>query len=212
MSAREVGHGHGGATVVHRAPRHGVVVQPVGGDVHQVDVLAPAQLLVSLRAAVDGGVGHPGLAQELLALLGAAALVVAQGHDLRAGNVGEAAHGPVAPHAQAHEAHAHHLQPRGRQPQHVLLPLGAGRRLHHDGSAVPVPACPLVGGVHRRLVLHRAGGQGHAQPCRQHQSQLSQCLFHFSSDVCLCLCLCMRARRGGAAPRRAVQSNENISR
>ena len=86
---------------------HGEVVEPVGGNIHQIDVIALAKLLVALLAVVDVGCRQTGLAQNLVAGLSTIFLIVAEGHDLRTIDVGPPLNSSGPPHAQTHESHAH---------------------------------------------------------------------------------------------------------
>ena len=91
---------------------HGIVVQPVGGDIYQVDVIAFAQLFIAFCARIDFRTGHTCTLQIALTSFCPHSLIVAQCHDLRAGDMRKAFHRTRATHAQAHKADAHHLQTR----------------------------------------------------------------------------------------------------
>ena len=149
---------------------HGEMVVPVGGHVNEVDVVALAELFVSLGAGVDVGGRKACLAQELLAGFGAGFLIVAEGYNLHAGDVGEALHGAGATHAKAHKGHAHGFEFGGRQTEHVLLPGGTRGRVDYDGSFVPMP----LGGRGERLglSLQTAQGQQRCERTGQHAVQL----------------------------------------
>ena len=99
-------HGHVLA-MLQGAAGHGEVMDPVSGNVNQVEVVAGTELLIAFLAVLDGGTRHGSLLQGLLAGIGALDLIVAQGYHLNAGDVGPAFHGVAASHAQTHKAYAH---------------------------------------------------------------------------------------------------------
>ncbi len=96
--------------MLHGILGHNKVVEPVGGDIHQVDVLALAQLLVSVLTVIYICRGHGCGAQNGVAGVSALALMVAEGHHLGAVDMGKAAHGVGTAHAQSYKSHAHHLE------------------------------------------------------------------------------------------------------
>ncbi len=110
------------------------MVQPVGSDIHEVYVLALAELLVAVLAIIDVGWWQAGFLQNLVAVLGTILLVVAEGHDLRALYISPALHGSWAAHAKTHESHAHHVHLRCCEVECVFLP---GLALGHVGHGLP---------------------------------------------------------------------------
>ena len=113
--------------VRHRLPGDEEVVFPVGGDVDEVDVLAPAEFFISVLTGVDVGGRHACLAENVLAFLGSAAFVVAEGHHLDAGDVHPAFHRTGPAHAQSDEGHPHDFHLRGGEVQGTLLSCRACR-------------------------------------------------------------------------------------
>ena len=62
---------------------------PVGGNVHKVNIGAFAEFLITGSTIVDISGSHAGLAQSFLALFRTCFFVVAQSHNLHAGDVGK---------------------------------------------------------------------------------------------------------------------------
>ena len=159
--------------VLHSIFRNGEVVQPVGGDIHQVNVVALAQGLVALLARVDRRQRPVGVTQVLLALLRPLPLIVTQGHDAGTFYICEAGHRIGAAHPEAHEAYPHLVHLRHRQPQGRLLPRRAFGRFHYNRSFLPMP---FRGGRQRlRAQLHGGRRQQGRQAGHPH---LSQDFFH----------------------------------
>ena len=128
------GHFHGHVLAVfHGVDGHGDVVLPVGGDVYDVDVGAFAELFPALLAAILGGGGASGVLQVFLRLGQTLGVLVAQGLDGGAVDIGPAIHGARAAHAQADEAHAHTVHGGGAEVNHVGSALRTGRYLGLDG-------------------------------------------------------------------------------
>ena len=125
--------------VLHGTLSHREMVVPVGSDIHQVDVLALAQLLVSLFTAVDGSRFQALLAQIFLRFFSTILLVIAESHDFNARDMAETHHRPWSTHTEAHEAHAHGLQFRSLQAQHILLSSRTFRSFNHDSTLIPMP-------------------------------------------------------------------------
>ena len=137
---------------------NGEVVVPVGSHVDEVDVGALAKFLVAILAEVDVGRRQAGLLQIALAGFCAAFLIVAKRNDLHAGNVAETVHCTRTAHAETYEGHAHRLDFRGSEAEHMLLTCRAFGSFCHDGTFVPMP---LRRG-RERLCLHR-------DACAEHQ-------------------------------------------
>ena len=96
--------------VLHRHLSHREMVIPVGSDVNQVDVLALAQLLVTLGSAVDVGRLQSLLAEILLRFLSSSLLIITKCNDFYTWNVAETHHRPWSTHSQPHKAHTYCLQ------------------------------------------------------------------------------------------------------
>ena len=134
-------HVHGGRhldghmlAVLHGIEGDGHVVHPVGGNVDEVDVVAPAHLLIGFGAAAIGcGTGAPELLKQLLAVLHTVGLHVAEALHGGALYLGKALDGTRAAHAQPDEAHAHRVEWCCGKSEHIMLPGGAAghRRLNH---------------------------------------------------------------------------------
>ena len=139
--------------VLQCAFRYGEMVQPVGSDIDEVDVLALAKLLVAVFAAVDVGGRHARLPEILLALFGTFALVVTECHDLRSRDMRETLHGIGTTHAQSHESHAHNGQLGGCQSERMLLSCLALRHFGlHDtilNAVAPRELCVDIQHDHR---------------------------------------------------------------
>ena len=82
-----------------------VMVEPVGRDIYQVDVVAAAQVLIPVFAIIDVGGGHRRPAQDFLTGLGTVALVVTQGLHLDAGNMRPTLYRIRATHSQTDKRH-----------------------------------------------------------------------------------------------------------
>ena len=122
---------------------YGEMVIPVGGDVHQVYVGASANGLVAFRAIVNVGRSETFLAEILLALLCSFTFIVAECHDLYAGNVCEALDCPRSTHAETNKGHAHGFHFGNGETEHVLLTGSALRSFRYDGSFLPMPVAGL---------------------------------------------------------------------
>ena len=116
--------------------RHQVVMKPVGGDIHQVDVGATAQVLIAILTIIDVCRGHGGFAQDVLAGLGTVTLVVTQRFHLNAGDMGPALHSIRAAHAQPHEGYPHDRNFLNCKSQRRPLTTRSLRHLGHDGPVL----------------------------------------------------------------------------
>ena len=129
-----------------RLARHQIVVEPVCGDIHKIDVAAAAQVLIAVFPVIDIGGGHRSLAQYLLAGLGAVLLMVTQGFHLDAGDMCPALHRIGPAHTQSHKRHPHDRNLLHRESQRRLQPRRPLRHLRHDGPVLnrimPVELCP----------------------------------------------------------------------
>ena len=86
------------------------MMNPVGCDVDDVDVLAFAHLLVCIYTAT---VGHSPMSsvliKPLLAKLYAIGLYVTERHDVRSRNLAPSFYGIYSAHSQSNKAHANRL-------------------------------------------------------------------------------------------------------
>ena len=146
--------------MLHGILGHNKVVEPVGGDIHQVDVLALAQFLVSVLTVIYIGRGHGCGAQN----------GVAEGHHLGAVDMGKAAHGVGTAHAQSYKSHTHHLELGCSESQCGLL---AGRTFGNLGDDSAIHC--LVGPVKGHL---SAGGERCHKQSHQYQ-QSDDFLVHY---------------------------------
>ena len=123
---------------------NGEVMQPVGSDVNQVNVIALAELFIALGARIDGSFRQGSFLEQLLAALGTFLLIVAKSYNLSTGDISEALYSTRTTHAQAHKAHTHNVHLREGQSQHALLSGRTFGRFHYDGSLFPLPLRTLV--------------------------------------------------------------------
>ena len=127
----------------HGVYAHPGVVLPVGSDIHQVDIVALAELLPSIfRIGVLGSGGETGLFEHLLALGHVFRQQVAQSDDFRTGNVDKTLHGSRSAHAETDEANAYGVYSRSGIGYHVGLSGGTfgNGGLNNSGLATVVAA------------------------------------------------------------------------
>ena len=130
---------------------NGEVVVPVGSHVNEVDVGALAKFFVAVFAEIDVSGRQVCFFKITLAGFCATFFIVAKGNDLHAGNVAETVHGTGTAHAEAYESHAHRLDFRSGEAEHMLLTCRAFGSFCHDGTFVPMP----LRRRRQRLSLHR---------------------------------------------------------
>ena len=124
-------------------------MHPVGADVHQVDVITLAKLLVDFRVAgIFGSPWESSFLQGLLRPFDILREDIAESDDLDAGDVGEAGHSSRTPHSEPDETYPYGIHCRYRKTDDILLPCRPGRNLYLDGT------CGLV----RRASHCREGG------------------------------------------------------
>ena len=106
-----------------------IMVEPVGADVHQIDVSLLTEAAPGLLLATVGTCRNrfSFFADELLARFDTVGKKVAQGHDLGTGNLDKTTHSLTAAHAQAHNTDVDGFDRFGRQAQDILLPRRPGR-------------------------------------------------------------------------------------
>ena len=121
-------------TAQQRLFRHEEVVNPVGGDINHVDVVALAKFLVAVFARIDVGRRHRSLFQILLTAFGAFFHIVAESHDLNARNVRPTLHCARSAHTQTDECHAHHVHFRRDESEGGFLSGRHRRNFRHDGA------------------------------------------------------------------------------
>jgi hypothetical protein len=114
------------------------MVVPVGSDVHEVDVVALAELLIALLAEVDVGGLQTLSAERLLASLSAGLLIVTESYYLYAGDVGKACHSTGTTHAETYEAYAHNLQLGSGEAERMLLTNRALGSFNYKCTLVPM--------------------------------------------------------------------------
>ena len=136
---------------------------PVGGYIHEVDVLALAKFFVALGSAVDVGWRQTRFAQVFLTGFGTVLFIVAQGYDLYAGDVAETHHGTGTSHAQAYKAHPYGLQFGGCHAQGMLLSGRALGCVHYDGALVPVPFGGRTQALCHGCSSHSNGHEGYGK-------------------------------------------------
>ena len=103
------------------------MVEPVGCDVDKVNIIALAELLVSLGAYVALRLGHTLTLQHLLTLVHIALLKVAKALDFNTLKVCEALNSTRAAHTQADKTYAYNGNRIGGKAQHRLLTSSACR-------------------------------------------------------------------------------------
>ena len=107
------------------------MMNPVGCDVDDVDVLAFAHFLVCIYTAT---VSHSSMSsvliKPLLAKFYAVGLYVTERHDVRSRDLAPSFYCTDSAHSQPNKAHANRLQLRRSELQHVLL---SGRTLGYVG-------------------------------------------------------------------------------
>ena len=151
-------HLHGNMlAVLHGIDGHRNVLEPRRGNVDQVDVVALAELLPALLAAVRRGGRQPVFREDLLRLLHPVGIEVAKGLDRNAVQVGETLHGARAAHAQADKAHTHGIHRCGPQTEDRLLPRLTGRRIENNHAVHTFPPLSLLGGSRAGAEEQRAG-------------------------------------------------------
>ena len=126
--------------VLHGVHGHRHVLEPRRGDIHQVDVVALAELFPALLAAVRRRLGEAALRENPLRALHPLGIEVAERLDLHAVEVREPFHGSRTTHTQPDKAHADRLHGRRAQPEHRLLARFAFGRVEHDHAVHPLPA------------------------------------------------------------------------
>ena len=120
--------------VFHGVDGHRDVLKPRRDDVHQVEVVAFAELFPTLLAAVFVGPGCARLFENLLVLLDPFGVEVAQRPDLHVVDESQPGDGAGAPHAQPDDADPDHRNRRGGEAQHRLLAFRAFRRVEDDAA------------------------------------------------------------------------------
>ena len=138
------------------------MVIPVGGYIHEVDILALAELLITLLAIVLSCLRQACVGKELLAFLNTVKLIVAEGYDVDTVDVGETLHGTGTAHAETHECNAYDGFCRTGKAKHVLLALRANGNFCLNGTAVPVPLGLHVGLGSDALRHHGEQAKGYA--------------------------------------------------
>ena len=107
--------------VLHSIYSDRCVVNPVGSDVDKVDIIALAELLVSLRTYITLCFGKISLFENCLALVNIALLQVTQALNLNTLKVSETLYGTRSAHTQAHESYAYNGNGVGGKAEHRLL-------------------------------------------------------------------------------------------
>ena len=118
--------------VLHGVDGHRHMQLPRGADVHQVDVVALAELFPPLLAAVRSRCGEIVFRENLLRLLDPLGIEVAERLDFDPVDMGETLHRTGAAHAQSDESDPHDRNRVDSQPQHRMLALGTGRLVEYD--------------------------------------------------------------------------------
>ena len=118
--------------VFHGIDGHRDVLQPRGDDVHQVEVVALAELFPALLAAVFIGPGHARLFEYPLVLLDPLGVKVAQRPYFHVVDESQPGDGAGTPHAQSDDADPDHRDRLGGEAQQRLLVWGAFGRVEDD--------------------------------------------------------------------------------
>ena len=124
--------------VLHGKLCHGEVVVPVGSDVHEIDIVALAEFLITLLAKIDVGGHQTCIAERLLASFSASLLVVAESNDFYTRDVAEACHGTRTAHAEAYEAYTYGLELRSGEAKCVFLSGRTLRCFHYKCTFIPM--------------------------------------------------------------------------
>ena len=146
---------------------HNKMVEPVGSNVNEVDILAFAELFVAFFAAVDVSGRHAGVAKIFVAGFGALAFVVAECLNFGTIDVCPAENGTRATHAKADKGHSYGLHLRCREAQSRLL---AGRPLRNFGNDCTV--FYLIRPVKRNFLAHNG------QDCAEEQAHVNKEFLH----------------------------------
>ena len=142
--------------LLHGVDGHRDVLLPWSDDVHEIDVVAFAELFPALLTAVSRGFGQSAAHEDRLRAVDPLGVEVAEGFDLDAVEVGEALHGARTAHAQPDEAHADGLHRSRLESQHRLLARFAGRGIEHDHPVDRLVALRFTTGKQKRT---RQGAQ-----------------------------------------------------
>ena len=129
------GHFHGHVlAALHGVGGHQHVGLPIGADIHQVDVVALAELAPGFTTRIGGGTWQS-LGFQDVGLHGfhAVGLDVAQGDHGHTVDVGHAVDGIGTAHSEADEADADILNGVDGELKHTLLSLNALRLVEDDG-------------------------------------------------------------------------------
>ena len=143
---------------------YGEMVVPIRGNIDEVYVRTGTNGFVALCAVVNVGRCESLFAEIFLALFGSIAFIVAECHDLHAGNVGEAFDSPRSAHAETHKGHTYCFHLGNGETENVLLSGSTLRSCGHDGALIPVPVAGL-----------RILGGGLSRCARKEQSRKRSC-------------------------------------
>ena len=122
---------------------YGEMVVPIRGNVDEIYVRAGTNGFVALCTVVNVGRCEALFAEVLLALFCSFAFVVAERHDLHAGNVCEALDCPRSTHAETHKGHTYRFHLGNGETENILLSGSTLRSCGHDGALIPVPVAGL---------------------------------------------------------------------
>jgi hypothetical protein len=130
------------------------VVVPVGSNVYEVDVVALAELLITLLAVVDVGGDQVSIAEVLLASLSASLFIVAESNNLNTGDVSETHYSPGTTHTETYETYAYGLELGSGEAEYVLLTSGTLGSFNYESTLVPM----CLGRGRKRLSIEATCG------------------------------------------------------
>ena len=150
--------------VLQRTLRNGEMVQPIGCNIYQVDIIPLAQFFIPLLAGIDSCFRQRSFPQQFLTCLGTLFLVIAQSHNLSARNIRKTFHGTRTAHAQTDKADTHCFHFRQSQSQYTLLTGRTFGCFHHNCSLFPFPLRSFIVCLHLRFRLGGAGSKEQTHP------------------------------------------------
>ncbi len=118
---------------------NGNMMDPVGSNIDQIDIVALTQLFIAVGTIIDVGFGQTGFLQSALLRFGTAFLIVAQSNDTHAVDVCPAFYCTGTAHTQSHKSHTYDRKRRSCQVQGALLPSRTLGNVNHDCTFVPMP-------------------------------------------------------------------------
>ena len=148
-------HIHGGRnlychvfTVFHRVNSHRRVMQPIRGDIHQVNIIPFAKLLPCVfTSRIPRRLRQSGTSQYPLRLIHPFRNDITESHDFCTRYMRETFHRTGTAHAQSYESYAYYFHLRDSQSQHAFLAGGTLGSFYYDGPVFPLPISAVLIGL-----------------------------------------------------------------